>query len=239
VLVANSEATRGPVVRWLGEDAVIVVPNGLAIATFERVGPPMGRTPVVVGMVANLTSRWKRHDLFVEAAGRVGADAPARYVLAGRDPVSEGGRDDYAELLHRRVHELGLDERFEFAGFVPDGPELMARLDVLVHPCAHESFGRVALEAMAAGRPVVGVDGGGIASIVVPGETGTLVADDDAEALARAIREVVADEEQRVRWGAAGRERARRRYSLEATVSGVLSAYATARSRRATGRTGD
>lgn len=228
VLIANSDETLRHVADWLPPGRAVVVPNGIDVDRYAGVLPPTGRTPVVVGMVANLTSRWKRHDLFVEAAGRVDPGLPARFVIVGRDPAATGGHDPYAEGLRRRVDELGLGDRFEFAGFVADPVELMARLDLLVHPCAQESFGRVALEAMAAGRPVIGADGGGIATIVEPGVTGVLVPDEDPGALAAAIAGAVADEDQRVAWGEAGRARARAAFSLAATVDGVLAAYRTA-----------
>jgi glycosyltransferase involved in cell wall biosynthesis len=233
VLIANSEATLERIGRWLPEDTAVVVPNGIDVTRFAAIAPPIGRQPPVVGMVANLTSRWKRHDLFIEAAGRVDRSVPVRFALAGHDPSGNGEADAYSALLHDRVTQLGLDDRFEFRGFVGDTPSLMGSLDVLVHPCERESFGRVALEAMAAGRPVVGADGGGLATIVLPGVTGSLVPPDDPDALARAITELATDETRRAEWGAAGRDLARQRFSLDATVDGVVRAYHTAAARAA------
>ncbi len=73
-------------------------------------------------------------------------------------------------------------------GFV-SAEQAMAELDILVHPAGNESFGRTAVEAMAAGLPVVGVAGGGIGETVVDGETGFLAPPDSVSALAARIAE--------------------------------------------------
>ena len=79
---------------------------------------------------------------------------------------------------------------------------------MLVHPADNESFGRVVVEAMAAGLPVVGVRGGGVGEIVSNGETGLLSTPDDPSALAENIDRLIADADLRARLGtraAAGR----------------------------------
>jgi glycosyltransferase involved in cell wall biosynthesis len=229
VLVANSSVTARRVEGWLPPGFCTVVSNGIDLAPFDGVDPPSGRSPVVVTMVANLTSRWKRHDVFVEAAARVDRDLDVRFVLAGSDPAD----DPYARGLHALVEDRGLADRFEFAGFDADVRGVMARTDVLAHPCELESFGRIAVEAMAAGRPVVGVAGGGIGDIVDPGVTGLLAPPGDATALAAAIEDLVRDPERRMAMGRAGRRRAEEHFSLEAVVAGVLGAYRRAIERHA------
>ncbi len=101
----------------------------------------------------------------------------------------------------------------------------MHEIDILVHPADNESFGRVAVEGMAAGLPVVGVRGGGIGEIVVDGVTGLLAEPDDAAGLARRIEQLVRDPGQRQAFGATGRQQAESRYSLKACTAGVLRVY--------------
>jgi glycosyltransferase involved in cell wall biosynthesis len=107
----------------------------------------------------------------------------------------------------------------------------MSQIDVLVHPADHESFGRVVVEAMAAGLPVVGVRGGGVGEIVRDGETGLLADADDAAGLAACIERVGRNEELRRSLGTAGRRRALDTYSLEACVAGMLRVYEQAMQR--------
>jgi glycosyltransferase involved in cell wall biosynthesis len=235
VLVANSEASLATVAPWLPDDLARVVPNGIDTAGFARIADPSNHDPLVVGMVGNLTSRMKEHDLFVRAAARVRRDLAVRFVLVGHDPVLDGRDDAYAAALHDTVARTGLSDRFEFVGFVDDPARAMAMVDVLVHPCAHESFGRVAIEAMAAGRPVVGVDGGGIGEVVDHEQTGLLVPPGDEVGLARAIERLAVEPETRRRLGDAGRAVARHRYDRAIHAEGIRAAYEDASRRHRDG----
>lgn len=236
VLVANSHASLATVAPWLPDGLGTVVPNGIDTAEFARIPDPAADAgTVVVGMVANLTSRWKQHDLFVRAAARIDRELDVRFLIVGHDPVLEGHDDAYAAGLHDAVRRAGLEHRFEFVGFVDDPVRAMAMIDVLVHPCAEESFGRVAIEAMAAGRPVVGVDGGGIGEVVDHEETGLLVPPGDDEALARAIERLVVEAGTRQRLGAAGRDTAQRRYDRSSLADGIRAAYEEASRRHRDG----
>jgi glycosyltransferase involved in cell wall biosynthesis len=107
----------------------------------------------------------------------------------------------------------------------------MSQIDVLVHPADNESFGRVVVEAMAAELPVVGVQGGGVAEIVVDSVTGTLAARDDPASLAKCIEALVRDPQLRQSLGRGGRQRAEATYSIEACARGVLRVYELAMER--------
>jgi glycosyltransferase involved in cell wall biosynthesis len=232
VVVANSEGTAELVQSWLTPEQLAVVPNGVDLTRFRRQrrpGTTAGSSKVMVAMVANLTSRVKRHALFIDAAARVAETLPVEFRLYGHDPIQSGGRDRYAADLHAQVERLGLGARFQFSGFVADPAALMAEIDVLVHPTEVESFGRVVVEAMATGLPVVGVRGGGVAEQIVAGETGLLVPPGDAAAMASAVETLVADEALRQRLGKAGRRRAEARYSIEAHVEAIVTLYERAR----------
>jgi len=94
-----------------------------------------------------------------------------------------------------------------------------------------EPFGLVALEAAAAGKPIVASDIGGLRDIVIDGETGLLVPPDDRPALVRALRRLISDEELRARLGASARERAAR-FNAETIVPCFEQAYETALANR-------
>jgi glycosyltransferase involved in cell wall biosynthesis len=236
VLVANSRSALAAIADRLPDDLAQVIPNGIDTTAFAAIPDPHdGPEPLVVGMVANLTSTWKQHDLFVEAAARIDPAAPVRFVLIGHDPVLAGERHPYAESVHALVERAGLTDRFEFAGYVEEPTLAMARIDVLVHPCAQESFGRVAIEAMAAGRPVVGVDAGGIGEVVEHDVTGLLVAPGDTTALAAAVERLARDPAARRRLGGAGRTTAQARYQRTVHADAVIAAYELASLRHRAG----
>lgn len=227
LLVANSQVAAAQVRDWLPTDLLEVVCNGIDLSPFDRVARRESGSEIVVAMVGSLTSRVKNHALFVEAAARVDRALPIRWRIYGHDP-SQGGRvhgNAHVHRLHDLIAQRGLTSRFDWPGFVADPAEIMSQLDILVHPCAHESFGRVAVEAMAACRPVVGARGGGVAEIVADGVTGLLVRPEDAADLAASIERLARDPALRQAMGDAGRRRAESQFSLSAYCRGVLRVY--------------
>jgi glycosyltransferase involved in cell wall biosynthesis len=225
-LVANSEETAACLrAARVPADALRVVPNGIDLARFD--GARRARAadaPLVFGMVANLTTRWKKHALLIDAGARAQAKNVV-YRFYGHGDVS----DAYVRDLHERAAASGA--RIEFAGHVADPADIMRDLDLLVHTADHESFGRVIVEAMAASLPVIGVRGGGVGEIVVDGSTGRLAPPDDSVALAACIDRAAADTELRARLGTAGRKRAHECYSLAACADGIAAIYRLAAER--------
>jgi glycosyltransferase involved in cell wall biosynthesis len=232
-VIANSEVTAGLFRDWLPPGLLEVVPNGIDVYRFQIREEPPTKDKIVVAMVGNLTARWKKHILLIEAAARVDWAVPIEWRFYGADP-SRGGAvpgDEYLDRLHHRIAEIGLTDRFRFSGFVEDPVRIMSEIDILVHPADHESFGRVVAEAMAAGLPVVGVRGGGVGEIVADGVTGLLAEPDDVECLARHIDRLARDGEMRKKLGLAGRRRVEERFSLESYAEGVLNVYRAALTR--------
>lgn len=186
----------------------------------ERLG--WGARPLV-GMVAQLIP-WKRQDVFLRAMALLPARfSEVRFAVVGAEPDPAG---EYAARLRVLAVELGLGDRVEFMGFCNDAPGIFAALDIVVLTSENEPFGRVLIEAMAAGRPVVATAGGGVPEIVVDGETGLLVAVGDAEATAAAVGELLADPKKARAMGAVGRERVRAKFSIEAHVRKLEALYA-------------
>ena len=233
-LIVNSETSRAFFARnGFGARAAVVY-NGVKMETFDdaAVGRDavrsrwgVGASETLVGMVANLTSTGKRHDVFVRACAAVaGRHDRCRFVVVGADPDATGGYPSeiaYARGLKALAGELGVADRFTWAGHRSDIPAVMSALDVMVHPMPDESFGRVAVEAMAAGRPLVGADAGGLTEIIEDGATGYRVAVGDPEAFASAVLQVANDQDLARRLGEAGRRRAAERFSLDRTIEDV------------------
>ncbi len=135
--------------------------------------------------------------------------------------------------LERRARMVGRRHRITFTGWVSAGllAGWRARAAVVAVPSMWpEPFGIVGLEAMAAGRPVVAFDTGGIGEWLVDGETGRLVRPGDVRAFADALRGSLQDEEMRERMGAAAGARAAA-FALGTHVERVLGIYEQARAR--------
>ncbi|HET9291071.1 MAG TPA: glycosyltransferase family 4 protein [Actinomycetes bacterium] len=153
---------------------------------------------------------------------------------AGHDPRPP--ERDYPALLHR----LAQDHDVTFLGPVPDAdlPGLYRRAVVLALPSVDrtcygrhvpvsELLGLVALEAMASGPPVVASRIGGLAEVVVDGETGFLVPPGDTEALAEGLARLLSDRRLAARLGANARDLVVQRFTWRACAERCLAAYET------------
>ena len=156
---------------------------------------------VIVGRMSS-TERYKGHDQLILAWPRVLAEVPdANLVMVGRG--------DDVERLHAKAAAVGVARNVHFTGFLPD----VALRAVLRHtaafamPSRGEGFGLVYLQAMRAGIPCLGSRDDAAADVIVDGETGLLVPNQDPEAIAGALARLLTDEAMRRRMGDAGRRR--------------------------------
>jgi glycosyltransferase involved in cell wall biosynthesis len=129
------------------------------------------------------------------------------------------------EQLERRAHELGIMKRTLFLGYQEEVAPYYAALDAMILPSGNEGTPVSAIEALAAGRPVVATHVGGVPDVVREGEDGFLVAPGAVDDLADRLARLAGDEELRRRMGEAGRERVLPRYSVERLVDDVDALY--------------
>lgn len=221
-----------------------IIPDGVDLAPYLtgesralRAHLGIAADTPLIGMVAGLSSTWKRHDLFIEMAGRLAKeDARAQFVIIGGLPRATRFPYDvphrYAQSMLRLAREQVAAGRLTFLEHVPNPPDIMRSLDVLVHPCDIEPFGRVAIEAMAAGTPVIGTTSGGIAETVIDSVTGLLVAPNDPAALAAAARRLIEDADLRRRLGEAGKVHVSQHYGIDLFTERMLALYRKAGERR-------
>jgi glycosyltransferase involved in cell wall biosynthesis len=126
--------------------------------------------------------------------------------------------------LQEQVESLGLADNVLFWGWRPDVAEVIGCLDIFVLPSLNEGMGRVLVEAMAAGLPIVASRVGGIPDLVKDGQNGLLVPAEDTSALAKAISDLLSDKERRHRMGEAGKKMCLP-YSAEAMVEQIDDLY--------------
>jgi len=135
-------------------------------------------------------------------------DATALLHEKGIEPqVWIAGDGPERRSLGAQCARLGLDGQIRFLGERRDAGDLLAACDVFVLPSRREGMGVAALEAMAAGRPVVASAVGGLLTSVVDGRTGLLFPPEDARALASALERILEDGALRERLGLAGPSR--------------------------------
>lgn len=216
-IVANSSAAKTQLEReGVPAARIHVIPNGV---TIQRLAAPAARPVRTILTVANLRPE-KAHDVLLRAAAMLAPTRPElRVVFAG-----DGPRDAELRAL---AATLGLADRVEFLGHVDDVPSLLARAGAFVLPSRSEAFPNAAMEAMAAGLPVVASAVGGLLDLVDHGRTGLLVPVDDAGAFAAAIDQLMADPARAARIGAAAREDVMNRYSFDRMVRAFEDLYLT------------
>ena len=202
-MVASCEFVAAPWREYVGE-RVAVIYNGVAgPAAPRRAGGP-GTRPTV-GCIGRIAPE-KGQAEFVRAAGMIHRAWPdCRFVIYGSVLFLEPGAARYSADV--RAAAAGLP--VEFAGWIRDVYQALARIDLLLVPSApQEGTTRVILEAFAAGVPVIAFRAGGIPEVVEDGRTGFLA--DSTEAMARLATELLSGGRERL---AAVAEAARQSWS--------------------------
>jgi glycosyltransferase involved in cell wall biosynthesis len=219
-IVAISKTTAEPYARDHG-DKIRIVPIGVDV---ERFCPPgAGPGGSLVGYLGRISPEKGLVNL-VRSAPRIVSRVPsARFVVGGRPFSQEGER--YLGAVRGEIKRRGLDDRFEWAGYVEDAPGFLARLSVVAVPSEEEGLGRTMLEAMAMERPVVAFDRGGPGETLTSGTDGVLVPPGDWDAMGNAIADLLADPETAALIGKAGRTRVEESYTGRASADALTDVY--------------
>ncbi len=207
-IVTNSHATRRIMLDsapWLDAARTSVIHNGIDPAPFReaaRADLGVPSNAITVGFVGRFVD-WKGVLPLADAWRSLATRLPGVHLAL----VGEGEME--AEMRSR----LEGVERVHWAGFRHDVPSVMRALDILAFPSVMEGFGLAAVEAMAAGVPVIGARAAALPEVVEHEREGLLVPPGDAEGLATAIERLATDSELRRALGAAGRERVEREFT--------------------------
>lgn len=208
-----SSAVREAFGGLAGRDARIIW-NGTRDLSSGTAPVPHGDTLRL--LLIGRFNAWKGQPVLIDAIAELTPEERARLSVRIVGSVYQGQEHFEAEI-HARIARHGLGDCIAVSGFVPDPSEHYDWADLVVVPSTKpEPFGLVAIEGMAAGRGVIAAGHGGLAEIVVDGETGTTIAPGDPAALASAIRTYLAGPEQVTRHGAAARQRFEREFRDDA-----------------------
>jgi glycosyltransferase involved in cell wall biosynthesis len=176
-----------------------------------------------IGLVGRLAP-WKGQHIFIQAAAKVLSQYPqTRFEIVGGALFNESM---YEAEIREMTKTLGIEHAIEFTGFVNDVPARVANLDILVHASTTgEPYGQVIIEGMAAGKPVIATNGGGVPEIVVAGVTGLLVSMDSVDEMTEAIRYLLSDPNVCLRMGRNGRARVLEQFTVNQTAHAVEQVY--------------
>ncbi|MEH2221437.1 MAG: glycosyltransferase family 4 protein [Nostoc sp.] len=191
LVIANSQASKIAFIQAGGRSDIIeVVYNGFDPKKYQtdesdisKLQEKLGlQGKFVVGHFSRLAP-WKGQHILIDALAKCPQEVTA--ILVG-DALF--GEQDYVQKLHQQVADLGLENRVKFLGFRSDIPQLMAACNLVAHTSTSpEPFGRVIVEAMLCGKPVVAAKSGGVMELVEQGLNGFLVTPGEPQELAQVI----------------------------------------------------
>jgi len=169
-------------------------------------------------MTVGRLHKQKGHCYLIQAVSKVRKEFPkVKLLLTG-----EGEEENNLKKL---VKSLDLTNKVIFAGLSSDIEEILPIAELFILPSLWEGFPNALLEAMAAGKPVVATQVGGIPEIVVHGETGVLIPPRDTDALAIAIIDLLQNKLKAKNMGEAGRIRAGKRFSIYKMIEKTENLY--------------
>ncbi len=220
LVIANSKATQEAFIKAGGQaELTEVVYNGFDLSLYKNreIHTAQAKHQLrldgqfVVGQFSRL-SPWKGQHILLEALAQCPPDVTAIFV---GDALF--GEDDYVQSLHQQVTRLGLEKRVRFLGFRKDVIPLMKACDLVIHTStAPEPFGRVIVEAMLCGCPVVAAAAGAVPELIEVGETGLLCAPGNAQELAQLITTCRNQPEYSAKMGQQAQIQAAHRFELTA-----------------------
>lgn len=197
--------------------------RGVAAARLRQEWAVPSGVPLL-GTVARLIDL-KGHRYALDAARRLRDEGlDFRWAFVGDGPLRASIEADIASA--------GLTDRVFVTGFRSDVPEIMAALDLLVHPTTGEGFGLITLEAMVQATPLAVSRTGAMPEILEEGRSGWFFENRDAVSMASAVGQAVRDPASRARIGQAGRARFEAHFTVERMVEGVEAAYMQALKKR-------
>jgi glycosyltransferase involved in cell wall biosynthesis len=227
-IVTVSEQVKSDLVGYgvAAEDKVTVMPLGFDLEPFLNSHAQRGEFRRELGFGANIKLVGivgrifpiKNHGLFLESAARISAqEATVRFVIVGDGVLRPE--------LKRQARDLGIADRVLFTGWRRDLPRIYADLDILVVSSDNEGTPVSAIEAMAAGCPVVATRVGGLPDLIDDQRTGRLVPPHDANALASAVLDILRNPERAWELGRNAMELVRKRFTVTRLIGDIDHLY--------------
>jgi glycosyltransferase involved in cell wall biosynthesis len=201
--------------------AIEITPFGVDLSLFNKLSIIRKKNDFIVGTVKTLAPKYGI-DILIESFRLILDKKP---ILNLKLQIIGDGPDK--EKLQELVCHLGIKEYVEFLGKIenPLLPKYYNNFSVFVSVSDSESFGVVAVEAMACECPVIVSDANGFTEVVVDGETGYIVPKRSIEATANAIQKFINDSSLRDKIGKKGRERVKLVYNWDNNVKQMIQIY--------------
>jgi len=219
-VIVNSETTRA---AFGGSEKAVLVHNGIDPRQIDpgrldalRTELGIARGDFVIGVIGKIYAGKGQREALAAAALLAPKHPNLRWLIIGAV-----GDAAYERRIRRDIRTAGIDPKVIFTGYRPDLADLLGLTGAVVIPSIVESFGRVALEAMASGVPVLAVRAGGLPEIIAHGENGFLLDSREPAEIALGVQFLLEHPDAAARAAAAGRKTVREKYTVDAHVRAV------------------
>lgn|GEM_PF-1289808 len=231
VIICNSAYTAEPFLNQ--QIKHIIIQNGIDLSDFLdesalgesiRSQYAIKQDEIVIGMVGNLSTELKRHNTFLDMAQALLKDHhQLKFIIFGGSNNLD--QTDYTRSLAQQVNTSDLSDKIIWAEFIEDTSAMMNSIDILVHPALTEGSGRVIMEAMAAGKPVVAMESGGVQELIRDGENGFLIQPGNDQDLAVKVELLLEDDNLRQNIADNARIYAHSHFSNQANMRAIEDVY--------------
>lgn len=201
-IIANSNFCLDSNKPWYSSIHKLVMYNSVGKEFFNL---PLNKTKHKIGLVANVTSKWKRHDLFIKLAEIYNSkyNSELEFNIYGNLPNKF---NTYHQKLENSIVKKKLNNIVKFMGSI-DSIEIYKEIKLLIHCCPTEPFGRIFIEAGASGVPVLALSGGG-ASEIVNNDLGYLYDKNNLNEMAEKLNFLIENENERLKIAKSARKEA-------------------------------
>ncbi len=213
--ISNFLLNRAKRRGFKGDSALI--PNGVNLELFSKAVDQDTKDKLKVAL------NKKEDDIFLVTTSRLTHKNAVDDVISSLVSLPNNisfvviGIGDEGPKLQKQVHDLGLEERVKFLGFVdyPEIPKYLSVCDIFIRPSRSEGFGNSFIEAMAAGLPIIATPVGGIVDFIDDKETGLFCSADNPQSIVIAVKTILADSNLRSKITKKALDRAVERYGWD------------------------
>lgn len=196
-VIANSKFTLNLAAPSFDENSLVCIYNSISkdfyvnqlLGSRNELG-----SEIIIGMVGNVTSNCKNHQLFIKIANEYKISKSVldfRFNIYGKLPDQ---KDPYLMELKNLISKYHLESIVSFKGYY-ESSSIYKEINLLFHTCNQESFGRIYIEAMAMGVPIVTVRGGGALELIKNGQNGFLIGSDNPRGFVSKAEELILNKE--------------------------------------------
>lgn len=225
IIAVSNKVKKFYVNRGIKPDKIEVIYNGIKTDGYRI--DELGRLEVkkefgieddeiLLGVIGRLVEQ-KGHKYLFEALNMLDGRYKIKLLVVGEGPLLEN--------LRSQIAGLKLEDKVIFTGLRKDVARILKDIDILVMPSLREGLPIIALEAMAAGKPIVATNVGGNPEVILEEETGFLVPAKDYLALSKAIERLIQYKELAKKMGENGYNRVKNHFSIEKMVKETEEIY--------------